>query len=190
MHSQYFPACPVDGPIEPPVPFGHMFSRGAVPQKCSQCQFLFEGECIRYANDVGHYLHLDHGFCGIAGLTDPVLYRDKFIESKVEVPRKCVSCSFLSYDQIRGFVCSKDEEKWGDFPRGLDWGNWQPDIVYLELPFPKLTTKELSKHAKNDDLIEFLKEHRRINPGLSIQEAKSDFYHFRDILNKLSQKQD
>jgi hypothetical protein len=182
MYTQYFPPCPVDGPIEPPVPFGHMISKGAVPKKCSECKYLFEGECIRYMREVGRYLHLDHGFCGIQGPTDPVFYQDQYIESKVEIPRKCSTCSYLEYDRIRGFTCRKDAAKWGDFPRGLDWGDWEPDIMYLELPLPKITTKALSRHAKNDDLVAFIKEHRRVNPGLSMQEAKDDFYHFRVIL--------
>ena len=184
MHRNYFPRCPIDGPIEPPVPFGHMASRGAVPKKCSECQHLFEGECTRYIEDVGHYLHLDHGPCGIDGPTDPVLYEDEFVTSKAEVPRKCAKCVFLAVDRIYGFHCTKDADKWGDFHRGLDWGAWEPDCIYLELPLPKVTTKELSVFARRNDIMSFIKEHRRINPGLSIEEAKADFAHFRDVLEK------
>lgn len=182
MHRRYFPACPVDGPIEPPVPFGHMGSRGAVPKKCSDCQHLFEGECVRYSEDVGHYLHLDHGPCGIDGPTDPVTFQDEFVSSKVDVPRKCATCVFLAVNSIEGFHCTKDADKWGDFHRGLDWGAWKPDCVYLELPLPKVTTRNLSLFAKQNDLMAFIKEHRRINPGLSIEEAKADFAHFRSVL--------
>ena len=85
-------------------------------------------------------------------------------------------------DNIYGFHCTKDANQWGDFHRGLDWGVWQPDFVYLELPFPKITTKELVKYAFQNDLIAFVKEHRRINPGLSMEEAKVDFQHFTKIL--------
>lgn len=106
MHSRYFPPCPVDGPIDPPVAFGHMGSRGAVPAKCGQCRHLFEGECTRFIETVGHYLHLDHGPCGINGPTDPVTYEDEFIKAKVEVPRKCSRCRFLAVHQIFGFHCT------------------------------------------------------------------------------------
>lgn len=184
MHRRYFPPCPVDGPIEPPVPFGHMASRGAVPMKCSECQHLFEGECTRYIEEVGHYLHLDHGPCGIDGPTDPVIYKDDFVTSKAEVPRKCTICVFLAVDRIHGFHCTKDSDKWGDFHRGLDWGAWEPDFVYLELPLPKVTTKELSLYARQNDKMSFIKEHRRINPGLSIEEAIADFARFREVLEK------
>lgn len=185
MYHRYFPSCPVDGPIEPPVQYGHMGSRGAVPKKCSECQNLFEGECIRHIEEVGHYLHLDHGPCGVNGPTDPVYYEDIYIASKVVVPRKCAKCVYLAVDSIYGFHCTKDPEKWGDFHRGLDWGQWEPDDIYLELPLPKVTTRALSMFARCDDLIGFIMEHRRVNPGLSIKEAKADFAHFRSILCNL-----
>lgn len=182
MHHRYFPRCPVDGPIDPPIPFGHMLSSGAVPNKCGTCQHLFEGECTRYIEELGHFLHLDHGPCGVTGPTDPVLYEDKFIKAKAEIPRKCANCRFLGFDSIRGFYCGEDADKWGDLHRGLDWGAWEPDCIYLQLPLPKLTTRELALCARQDDLVAFIKEHRRINPGLSMKEAKADFAHFRAIL--------
>ena len=188
MYKRYFPPCPIDGPIEPPVPFGHMASSGAVPNKCGTCANLFEGECIRFIEEVGHYLHLDYGPCGINGPTDPVPYEDKFVASKVMVPRKCASCCFLNNDKIYGFYCSKDSEKWGDFHRGLDWGAWTPDTIYLELPPPKVTTKKLSEYANRNDLLAFIEEHRRVNPGLSITEAKGDFERFRSILAPMAGK--
>ena len=54
----------------------------------------------------------------------------------------------------------------------------------VQLPLPKVTTKELSQFAFGNDLLGFVKEHRRINPGLSVAEAKSDFQHFRNIIEK------
>src|SRR5262245_26778416 len=100
MHKHYFPPCPVDGPIEPPVPYGHMGASGAVPNKCRSCPNLFEGSCLRSIKEVGRYLHLDYGPCGIPGPTDPVIYEDEFITSKVTVPRKCATCHFLKFHQI------------------------------------------------------------------------------------------
>ena len=184
MYKKYFPECPVEGPIEPAVEFGHLGLNGAVPKKCAECKNLFEGECTRYIEEVGHYLHLDHGFCGIAGPTDPVFYDDGTITSKVEIPRKCSDCVFLKVEKIKGFYCSKDEEIWGYFSRGLDWGNWKPNSIYISLPLPKFTTKKLILCAENNDLIEFIKEFRRINPGLSISEAREDFQYCRNILAK------
>ena len=184
MHRKYFPPCPVNGPIEPPVPFGHMLSRGAVPKKCSECENLFEGECIRYFEQVGHYFHLDYGPCGIDGPTDPVVYEDEFIKGKAEIPRKCDTCPHLAVAPICGFYCCKDSDKWGDFHRGLDWGAWRPAFIYLQLPPPKVTTMALSEHAYNNDLPAFTKEHRRINPGLSIGEARTDFKRFRSVIER------
>ena len=184
MHRHYFPSCPVEGPILPAVPFSHLGIRGAVPQKCSKCKLLFEGECVRYMNDVGHFLHLDHGPCGIPGPTDPVSYEDTFITAKVEIPRKCVRCRHLAFHRIRGFICTKDSEIWGGLPRGLDWGAWRPDMIYVQLPYPKITTKLLVKCAHENDLVGFSQEYRRVNPDTSLLEAREDFAHIRRILEK------
>lgn len=182
MHRFYFPACPVDGPIEPPVPFGHMGTSGAIPNKCGSCRHSFEGSCTRFMDEVQRYMHLDFGPCGIPGPTDPVAYEDEFITSKVEIPRKCAKCPFLFTDRIYGFNCRKDTEKWGDCYRGLDWGSWSPDTIYLQLPVPKVTTKELARFARENDLVSFVREHRRVNPALSLEEARADFARFRELL--------
>lgn len=175
MHRFYFPACPVEGPIDPPVPYSHFGSRGCIPNKCSTCDCFFEGGCTRFMAELKRYMHLDYGPCGIQGPTDPVHYEDNFITSKVEIPRKCRKCIFLFYDSIRGFECSKDKEKWGDCHRGLDWGTWHPDRVYIQLPEPKVTSKLLVDALNAGDLITFLKEYRRTNPGVPYSEAKEDF---------------
>lgn len=187
MHHLYFPACPVKGPIEPPVPFYHMASVGSIPQKCGRCDFSFERSCTRYLEQIQHYMHLDYGPCGIEGPTDPVTYNGQFdevLQAQVEVPRKCARCSFLFRDGIFGFTCKKDPEKWGKFHRGLDWGHWSPDRFFIELGLPKQTTKALVDHAHTNDLLEFIKEYRRINPARSMAEAKKDF---ADMRNRLAQ---
>lgn len=181
MLHRYFPRCPVAGPVEPAVPFAHMASHGAVPKKCSECSCLFEGECIRFGEAVNHYLHLDHGPCGIPGATDPVSHEDAPSSAKAQIPRKCANCEFLDFDSIREFYCTKDREKWGDFPRGLDWGDWQPEYLDLQLPLPKVTTSRMSRCAFQNDMMEFIREHRRVNPGLSIEVAKADYAWFRAI---------
>ncbi len=109
------------------------------------------------------------------GETDPVPYENKYIRAKVTVPRKCASCRYLCNDSIHGFYCNKDSDKWGDFHRGLDWGTWQPEIVYFDLPLPKITTPKMCEYATADDLLSFISEYRKVNPGLSIQEAKDDY---------------
>ncbi len=175
MYKKYFPACDINGPIEPPVSFGHLGIQGAIPIKCSNCPKLFEGGCTRHIKMVGDYLYLDHGPCGIDGPSDPVIYENAFIQSKVTVPRKCSDCQFLSVAPIWGFECNQDADKWGDFKRGLDWGAWKPDVIYLQLPQPKITTRILSQAIFENDLLTFIREYRRVNLGLSIQEAKADF---------------
>ena len=182
MHRFYFPACPVEGPTEPPVSFGHGGIHGSIPKKCGDCEHSFEGSCTRFFDEVQRYMHLDYGPCGIDGPTDPVVYEDEFITAKVEVPRKCAGCRFLVHDSIAGFTCHKDRDKWGDFRRGLDWEAWSPDQVYVELPHPKLTTRALVNCAHDEDLKGFVVEYRRINPGLSMNEAREDFARIRRVL--------
>jgi hypothetical protein len=179
MHKYYFPRCPVEGPIEPPVQFQHLGSRGAVPKKCHDCNFLFEGECTRGGAKVGHHLHLDHGPCGIEGPTDPVVYEDQWVRGHVEIPRKCARCIFLRVDPIRGFHCTKDAKIWGDLHRGLDWGYWEPDTIWIQLPHPKITTRTMISWAKAGNLMEFIKEYRSVNLDLPLTEARADFAFIR-----------
>ncbi|MBX2846904.1 MAG: hypothetical protein KTR16_01180 [Acidiferrobacterales bacterium] len=184
MHKLYFPTCKVEGDIEPPVPFNHMGMVGAVPNKCGSCKNLFEGSCRRYMDEVNRYLHLDYGPCDIEGPTDPVTYKDDFVTANVEVPRKCSKCTYLKVDSIYGFHCSQGKQKWGAYHRGLDWGAWEPDSIYLQLPLPKVTTRELSNLVKQNDILGFIKEYRQRNPSLSIKEAREDFAYLQNILDK------
>jgi len=131
---------------------------------------------------LNRYMHLDYGPCGINGPTDPVVYEDQFVRSKVEIPRKCSTCGFLFNDRIYGFSCRKDPEKWGRMYRGLDWGQWQPDRLYFDLPYPKITTKVLADAAHDNDLKAFVIEYRRVNPGLSMDEARQDFARIRGLI--------
>ncbi|RYD36532.1 MAG: hypothetical protein EOP86_05755 [Verrucomicrobiaceae bacterium] len=91
---------------------------------------------------------------------------------------------FLFHDIIHGFSCRKDEAQWGKFYRGLDWGTWTPERIYLELPHPKVSTKTLIDCAHDGNLSGFVKEHRRLNPGLSLTEAREDFARLRRIIER------
>jgi hypothetical protein len=140
---------------------------------------LFEGGCARALETQPEYLHLDHGPCGIAGPTDPVAYQNRYFSAKVNIPRKCASCSYLVIDRYRGFDCGKDRSIWGEWMRGLDWGTWRPDRVYLALPPSKLTTSAMVDAVYDDDLVAFVRESRRVNPDVSIAETKRDFADLR-----------
>jgi len=179
MHKYYFPRCPVTGPITPPKRYSHLGSNGAVPRKCADCEFIFEGSCTRGGSKSHIYMHLDHGPCGIDGPTDPVIYEDQWLRSHVEIPRKCATCVFLGVDSIHGFHCKKDASIWGDFPRGLDWGYWEPDCIWIQLPHPKITTRPMMLWAKAGNLAEFIKEYRHTNLDLPLSEAKADFQFIR-----------
>ncbi|ANE44161.1 hypothetical protein SU48_10700 [Deinococcus puniceus] len=77
---------------------------------------------------------------------------------------------------VRGLKCGKDTHIWGDFPRSLDWGTWHPDYIFVDLPFPKITTRLMGQTVQESDLIAFIKEYRRVNAGSSMAEAKEDFH--------------
>jgi len=173
MLSRYFPRCPVDGPVEPAIPYAHLGSRGAVPYKCSSCEHLFEGECTREA--ARGYMALDHGPCPVDGPTDPVQYEDSFMISKVEVPRKCASCPSLQVDAIRGFTCKRNAETWGDFPRGLDWGAWSPTIPLLTVASRYRSSRELVDAAVRNDRSAFLRIFRTLNPDVALEEGRGAF---------------
>lgn len=127
MYLRSFPRCTISGSVDP-VPFKHMGQEGAVPKKCSECQCLFEGECLRAADQGKGFLALDHGPCPVKGETTPVLFDNRYFQSKVAAPAKCGSCSFLSISVHEGFTCTFEQEKWGAFPRELDWGDWSPEL--------------------------------------------------------------
>lgn len=185
MHKYYFPRCKVEGPIEPAARLRHMGFFRAIPQKCYECEYLFEGDCTRYFEEVGRHLYLDYGPCSVNGPTDPIYYESKVIKSNAEIPRKCKLCKYLGIHPIQGIICTENIETWGDFSRGLDWGTWEPEVIYFELPLTKTTNQKLNDLANKNDQINFIKEHRRVNPNLSLKEARNDFLYLR---NKLKMK--
>lgn len=180
MHQRYFPRCPVNGPILPAVPFNHLGLEGSVPSKCSSCAHLFEGECLRFVEQKG-YMALDHGACEIDGPTDPVTVDNKWISSKVEVPRKCSTCSHLEYDALRGFTCGAQTDLWGWFRRGLDWGTWSPERLHVNLP-PYRATREMIDAASEGRLKEFVEEFRSLNPNESLLVAQKAYCDARQKL--------
>ncbi|EAQ78136.1 hypothetical protein DSM3645_18986 [Blastopirellula marina DSM 3645] len=131
---------------------------------------------------IHHSLHLDHGACEIEGPTEPVSLENEFLRAKVDVPEKCATCIFLGVSLVEGFYCTKDVDKWGDLHQGLDWGTWRPARIDLQLPSPKVTTRELTNFAYEANLVAFVKELRRVNPNVSVTEARDDFYHLRDMI--------
>jgi len=141
MFRQVLPRCTVTGPVDP-VPYSHLIN-GAIPRKCGACKNLFEGGCRRAFEQVEHYLALDHGACPVKGPTNPVQVETEFFVSKVQVPEKCSTCRHLKLDPPWGFVCNFEHERWGDFPRTLDWGAWSPEHPNLGLKSGRSITPEM-----------------------------------------------
>jgi len=38
-------------------------------------------------------------------------------------PRKCTTCEYLTFNRFNQYVCTFQQEVWGDFHRALDWGH-------------------------------------------------------------------
>lgn len=139
MLRHQFPICQVEGPIEPAVPFSHMGLGGAIPNKCRNCQLMFEGSCTRGMYVGITYLQLDYGPCGIDGPTDSVVFDYMEQKRRVGIPRKCSTCHFLKVGST-GLPCRKDAEKWGG--RGLDWGDGVGNLTRWVTKKEKDTVKE------------------------------------------------
>jgi len=126
-------------------------------------------------DQVQGYLPLDHGPCPVKGATDPVLVESQYYVSKVYVPSKCRSCRHLQLDDLRGFVCGFEREKWGRFPRTLDWGLWSPSHPNLGLKSGRSVTIEFLQaiHAQNEVMA--IKEFRSTHADATIKEAREAY---------------
>jgi len=171
VYRQVFPRCDVVGSLEP-EPFNHLGLEGSVPRKCRSCRHLFEGSCVRGGEQLHSYLSLDHGPCPVCGPTRPVLIETAFYKSKVFVPAKCERCRFLALDDIYGFVCDFEREKWGAFRRTLDWGSWSPDHPNVGLRSGRSVTQEVIEAVKNRKEAEAVKAFRSSHPNASFLEAR------------------
>ncbi|TCI92700.1 hypothetical protein [Tenacibaculum sp. M341] len=189
MFRRSFPKCEVKGSYTP-VKYGHMFSEGAIPQKCSTCSNLFEGECLRGLDKIERLLRLDYNHCGVNGSSEPTEI-EKLNDNSIYVPKKCVECKFLKKSTIRQYFCNKEHEIWKDFPRDLDWGNWHPDYPLVGIRKvdkykninlgPAIITKDLILLLLNKETTKAMKLYRKLNNIPTIIEAIDD-------IKKLTQK--
>lgn len=170
MYRYAFPKCFIQGSTDP-VPYGHLVLHGAVPQKCRDCKYLFEGSCRRAADTVEDYQSLDHGPCPKHGEANPIELRGKNPERPLFVPKKCASCEFLSNDPIRGYVCLYQKEIWGGFPRSLDWASWEPELAPIGIQQKVIATVEVLSNVKLGLSAKAVLELKRLYPGLSTEAA-------------------
>ena len=184
MYRRSFPKCTIPGPVNP-VPFNHLGLQGSVPRKCSECSFLFEAECLRAMEQVQGYLALDHGPCPIQGETKPVLYESPSVQSKVYIPAKCSSCSHLGLAFHSGFFCGFEREKWGAFPRTLDWGTWFPEHPNLGLSTGRSVSLEFLQAVQANQEAAAVKAFRATFPDSTIREARDAFAELREKLENL-----
>ena len=177
MYNNAFPKCEVQGSFVP-IEFDHGALEGAIPEKCASCKESFEGSCLRAITLMDDYLSLDHGPCEIAGDTTPTKI-DSNNNAPIYVPKKCSQCDFLKQSDIDGYYCSSEREKWGDFHRSLDWGNWEPDHPVVGIrrinnnidEGPATITKELIALILENKTTKALKLYRSINAIDTIKEA-------------------
>ncbi len=174
MYRQAFPRCTVFGPVDP-VPYSHMLLSGAIPRKCRSCRYLFEGSCTRATVQVEGYLALDHGPCAVKGPTHPVLVESQYFVSKLHVPAKCKTCSYLNCSPSTGFFCGLDTEKWGHFPRTLDWGSWSPEFPNLGLKSGRSVTVQFLRAVKERDEAAAIRVFREEHADASFKEAREAY---------------
>jgi hypothetical protein len=174
MYRKVFPRCTVLGPVDP-IPFSHMVSSGAVPRKCQSCKHLFEGSCTRATEQVEGYLALDHGPCPVKGATHPVLVESQYFVTKVYVPAKCKTCTHLDFSPVKGFFCGLDAEKWGHFPRTLDWSSWSPEFPNVGLKSGRSVTVQLLQAVRERNEAGAIKLFRETYADASFKEAREAY---------------
>jgi hypothetical protein len=173
MYRTVLPRCTVVGSVEP-VPYSH-FMNGAVPSKCRTCAHLFEGGCRRALEQVGKYLALDHGPCPVRGPTNPVVVETEHYTSKVLVPAKCERCRYLELEKVRGFVCNFERERWGAFPRTLDWGAWSPEHPNIGLKSGRSVSQEVLRAVAARREVEAIKAFRAAHRDVTHKEAREAY---------------
>jgi hypothetical protein len=202
MYRKAFPRCKIKGSLRP-VPYGHFDFTGCIPKKCLKCKFNEEGDCTRALNQVSSSLALDYGPCEVDGDTSPELIAELHVPKigvvvvpknevldvpkigKVYVPKKCLYCLYLAFDIVRNFYCNFEREKWGDFPRAVDWGNWNPSLPNVGLASRKNVSMDLIEAVNEGKETEAIKIFREINKGASIKEARDAFKELKGKLNNL-----
>lgn len=171
MYRKAFPRCTVDGPVEP-VGFGHLGSKGAIPRKCTACRYSMEGSCTRAIEEVAGYLHLDHGPCPVPGATHPVEVPSGVKGGVITVPDKCLGCEHL---EMMRLVCNYQRERWGDFPRSLDWGDWQPELPNLGLMSGRRVSDELLRAVCDGNKVAAIKAFMAVNAGAMMHEGMAAY---------------
>ena len=170
MYRRSFPKCTIEGSLEP-ASFGHMVLSGSVPKKCTDCKSLFEGSCVRALEIVEDYLQLDYGSCPVQGETSPVEKIAGEYNCIYFVPIKCNKCEFLTYDDIRGFICGYQKDIWKDFPRTLDWGAWSPKFTPMSIEGKVTSTDYVTDLVLKGNKAAAVKELQRIYPPLTLDAA-------------------
>lgn len=155
---------------------------GAVPRKCGDCRFLFEGECTRATDQVQGYLALDHGPCPIPGNPTPTLVVTDPPFGTVSIPTKCRTCAHLQTDPIRGFTCGYERERWGAYPRTLDWGDWSPELPNVGLASGRPVSPAVLRAAAAGHEVQAINAFRADFPEATIAEAR---HAFAELVRKL-----
>jgi hypothetical protein len=106
--AKSFPRCPVGGSVIP-VQSGNARATVLSPQKCVDCQYEFQCECVRPGSTPDHYMDMDWGFCGIYGGDNlgAVEVEVRFKKVRYDIPKKCTTCKFLDYSIMHKLQCTR-----------------------------------------------------------------------------------
>ncbi len=91
------------------------------------------------------------------------------------MPAKCERCAKLELNRIHGFVCNLDRERWGAFPRTLDWGSWSPEHPNLGLKTGRSVSHEVISAVANGSEVQAIKAFRSSHPDATFREARDAY---------------
>lgn len=182
MYQRSFPLCPVKG-SQDLVPYQNGRMQGAIPTKCSTCQYLNGGMCARAIHLTDELLHLDHGACSRSGNTDPqtINLPNVWPYEQIEVPYKCSSCPRMMADGQGGVICSENSAELGGFPRGVDWGKFKPDHPVVGVRGFKLDRATVVLEAMGNRN-RAVRAFKAINPKVSTKQAMEALTQIRSKL--------
>ncbi len=121
------------------------------------------------------YLALDHGPCPIPGNPTPTLVVTDPPFGTVSIPTKCRTCAHLQTDPIRGFTCGYERERWGAYPRTLDWGDWSPELPNVGLASGRPVSTALLHAVAAGHEVQAIRAFRADFPESTIAEARQAF---------------
>ena len=82
-------------------------------------------------------------------------------------------------------VCNYQRERWGDFPRTLDWGDWRPALPNLGLMSGRRVSDALLQAVCDGDKVAAIKAFMAVNAGAMMREGMDAYEELAEKLARL-----